>query len=103
MAPARGGAHSSDASGRSRWRAIAADLERQIQFLVDTYKCEWREVVEDPEKRRLFRQFVNTEETEPTIEFVTEREQHRPTNWSYSFIPSADLSLDLLPAGRKRR
>src|SRR5581483_1458128 len=44
---------------------IAADLERQVQFLADTYKCEWREVVEDPEKRRLFRQFVNTEETEP--------------------------------------
>ncbi len=36
----------------------------------DTYKCEWEEVVNDPEKRRLFQQFVNTDETEPTIEFV---------------------------------
>ena len=49
---------------------IAADLERQMQYLVDTYKCEWAEVVRDPEKRRLFKQFVNTDETEPTIEFV---------------------------------
>ena len=49
---------------------ICDELERQMQFLVDTYQCEWAEVVNDPEKRRLFQQFVNTDETEPTIEFV---------------------------------
>ena len=54
---------------------ICDELERQMQFLVDTYQCEWTEVVNDPEKRRLFKQFVNTDETEPTIEFVKEREQ----------------------------
>ena len=32
---------------------ICDELERQMQFLVDTYKCEWTEVVNDPEKRRL--------------------------------------------------
>ena len=53
-----------------------------MQFFVDTYKCEWKEVVNDPEKRRLFQQFVNTDETEPTIEFVSEREQQRPADWT---------------------
>ena len=52
-----------------------------------------RGLVEDPEKRRLFRQFVNTEETEPTIEFVEQREQHRPTDWTTSFIPVSELTL----------
>jgi nitrite reductase (NADH) large subunit len=60
---------------------ICEDLERQMQFVVDTYKCEWAEVVRDPEKRRLFQQFVNTDETEPTIEFVSERGQAHPAPW----------------------
>ncbi len=44
---------------------ICDELERQMQHLVDTYQCEWTEVVNDPERRRLFQQFVNTDETEP--------------------------------------
>ena len=60
---------------------ICADLERQMQFVVDSYKCEWAEVVRDPERRRLFQQFVNTDETEPTIEFVSERGQAHPAPW----------------------
>jgi nitrite reductase (NADH) large subunit len=72
---------------------IAADLERQMQFLADTYKCEWAEVVRDPEKRRLFQQFANTDETEPTIEFVNERDQKRPVDWNGSFVPSTELTV----------
>jgi nitrite reductase (NADH) large subunit len=80
---------------------ICAELERQMQFLVDTYKCEWREVVEDPEKRRLFKQFVNTDETEPTIEFVKEREQQHPVNWATSFVPSSQLTLRTIKVKKK--
>jgi nitrite reductase (NADH) large subunit len=72
---------------------ICDELERQMHFLVDSYQCEWKEVVNDPEKRRLFKQFVNTDATEPTIEFVKQRDQHRPTNWTTSFIPLGDLTL----------
>ena len=72
---------------------ICAELENQMQFFVDTYKCEWKEVVNDPEKRRWFKQFVNTDDTEPTIEFVSQREQHRPADWTTSFVPANELSL----------
>jgi len=72
---------------------ICDELEKQMQHVVDTYHCEWAEVVNDPEKRRLFNQFVNTEETEPTIEFVKEREQSRPAPWNGSFVPISELSL----------
>lgn len=60
---------------------IAAELEEMMQHLVDTYQCEWETTVEDPERRKWFRQFVNTDETEPTIEIVSERGQTRPGDW----------------------
>jgi nitrite reductase (NADH) large subunit len=72
---------------------ICDELERMMQATVDAYKCEWKEVVNDPEKRRLFEQFANTDETEPTIEFVTERGQKRPAAWSSSFVPVEELTF----------
>ena len=38
---------------------ICADLDRDMDALVGTYSCEWTEVVNDPERRKQFRQFVN--------------------------------------------
>ena len=72
---------------------ICDELEKQMQHLVDTYKCEWKEVVNDPEKRKFFKQFVNTDETEPTIEFVKQREQQRPADWTTHFIPVNELTI----------
>jgi nitrite reductase (NADH) large subunit len=60
---------------------ICDELERMMQQLVDSYRCEWTEVVNDPERRKQFRQFVNTDETEVGIEIVTERGQCRPADW----------------------
>jgi nitrite reductase (NADH) large subunit len=65
---------------------LAADLESMIQRLVDTYECEWAAVVRDPEKRKLFRQFVNTDENESCIEIVPERGQQRPEFWPSDFV-----------------
>ena len=52
-----------------------------MSFLVDTYECEWKAVVDDPERVKTFEQFVNTKDTEPGIEFITERGQRRPADW----------------------
>ncbi len=65
---------------------LAVELEELIQGLVDRYECEWAAVVHDPEKRKFFRQFVNTEETEPCIEIVPERGQQRPDFWPSEFV-----------------
>jgi len=65
---------------------IAGELEAMTQRLVDTYECEWAAVVRDPEKRRRFRQFVNSDEAEPCIEFVSERGQNRPADWPSEFV-----------------
>jgi nitrite reductase (NADH) large subunit len=71
---------------------ICADLEQQMQTLVDSYQCEWKAVVDDPEKRRFFEQFANTDEVSTGVEFVTERGQKRPADWSTDFVPLASLS-----------
>lgn len=71
---------------------ICDELERRMAHLVDTYRCEWKEVVDNPELRRRFRQFVNTDETEIGIEFVDERGQQRPEYWDKAVIPVEDVT-----------
>lgn len=61
---------------------IANELEIEMQSLVDSYKCEWREVVETPELRKRFNHFVNApEEKDPTIQFEGMRDQKKAKEW----------------------
>jgi nitrite reductase (NADH) large subunit len=72
---------------------LAAELETMIQRLVDAYECEWAAVVRDPEKRKWFKQFVNTDETEPCIEIVAERGQSRPEFWPTEMVSLEQFRL----------
>lgn len=65
---------------------LAQELESMIQRLIDNYQCEWAAVVRDPERRKQFRQFANTDETESCIEVVSERGQTRPDFWPSEFV-----------------
>ena len=57
---------------------IAAELEEQMESIVGSYQCEWKTTVEDPEKLKRFRQFVNSKAEDREIIFVEERGQPRP-------------------------
>lgn len=57
---------------------IAGELEARMQHVVDTYACEWKQAVTDPEVRRRFRHFVNSDEADGNVVFVPERGQVRP-------------------------
>ncbi len=57
---------------------IGAELEADMQRIVDTYECEWKATLENPKRLKLFRAFVNTEQSDPSIVFVNERGQPRP-------------------------
>ena len=57
---------------------IGAELEADMQKLVDTYQDEWKTTVEDPEKRKRFRHFVNSDAKDDNVVFVRERGQIRP-------------------------
>ncbi|KAE9986489.1 hypothetical protein EG327_004273 [Venturia inaequalis] len=61
---------------------ICADLEQQMQDLVQTFFCEWTDVITNAERRKQFLQFANTDENmAPTIEKTQERDQQRPSYW----------------------
>jgi nitrite reductase (NADH) large subunit len=70
---------------------IGAELESDMQHVVDTYECEWKNAVTDPETRKRFRQFVNSDQSDPHVVFVEERGQIRPAKPEerQAFIPIA--------------
>jgi len=57
---------------------IGLELEAEMQHVVDTYACEWKNAVEDPEVRKRFRSFVNSDAPDANVVFMPERGQIRP-------------------------
>ncbi|NMY89096.1 nitrite reductase large subunit NirB [Pseudomonas oryzihabitans] len=57
---------------------LGAELEAQMQLVVDRYECEWANALNDPDKLKRFRTFVNQGGSDPDIHFVKERGQRRP-------------------------
>jgi nitrite reductase (NADH) large subunit len=58
---------------------ICAELEADMARHVETYECEWKATIEDPERVKRFVSFVNApDEVDPTVVFVEERGQIRP-------------------------
>ncbi|GAB3168080.1 nitrite reductase large subunit NirB [Telluribacter humicola] len=61
---------------------IGEELEQEMQTLVNNFKCEWKEVVDNPELRKRFNHFVNAPEAkDPTVEFDSLRDQKRAKEW----------------------
>ena len=57
---------------------LAAELEEQMASIVGTYQCEWKTTLDDPERLKRFRPFVNSDEPDTGVIFVRERGQKRP-------------------------
>ena len=71
---------------------LGAELERQMQLVVDRYECEWANALKDPEKLKRFRTFVNDHRDDPDIHFVRERGQRRPARaHELSLIPTEEV------------
>ncbi len=61
---------------------LAEEFENEMQMLVDSYACEWKQVVESPELRKRFSHFVNApEEKDPSVTFETMRGQKKAADW----------------------
>ena len=60
---------------------ICADLDALMQHHVDSYICEWKDAVEDDNKRKRFTHFVNSDARDETIQFVEVRGQRVPAPW----------------------
>jgi nitrite reductase (NADH) large subunit len=62
---------------------ICADLEAEMQTLIDNYACEWKEAVENSEIRKRFTHFVNMPQIkDPNVKFEPMREQVMAEDWS---------------------
>src|SRR5690606_7337021 len=57
---------------------IGAQLEEEMAAVIASYQCEWKAAIEDPEKLRQFRPFVNSDRADEQVVFVRERAQIRP-------------------------
>ncbi len=61
---------------------MAAQWEAEMQALVESYACEWKTAIEDPEIRKRFNHFINAPgEKDPSIRFTPLREQKRAQEW----------------------
>lgn len=67
---------------------ICDQLEKDMAHLVETYQCEWADVVRNPEKRARFRHFANTQAADTSFEMVVERGQRYPSLWTDTATPS---------------
>jgi NAD(P)H-dependent nitrite reductase large subunit/NAD(P)H-dependent nitrite reductase small subunit len=79
---------------------ICAQLERDMQYLVDTYRCEWTEVVNDPVARKKFAHFANSGESDDNVALMTERAQPRPIDWEKPGDPVKENARISLPVIR---
>ncbi|MCK5881548.1 MAG: nitrite reductase (NAD(P)H), partial [Sinobacterium sp.] len=58
---------------------ICAELETDMQRVVDAYQCEWKTAISDKEKVKRFAHFVNAPDAiDENVVFVRERDQIRP-------------------------
>ncbi len=69
---------------------LAEELEQEMSHVVDTYQCEWKTTIDDPEKMKRFAHFVNSDKQDDNIIFTTEREQIRPV-----FTPEETLAVEV--------
>lgn len=61
---------------------ICGQLEAEMESLVNSYHCEWKEVVNSPELRRRFVHFVNApDEKDPSVKFEPMREMVKAKEW----------------------
>jgi nitrite reductase (NADH) large subunit len=57
---------------------LGAELEAQMQRLVDRYECEWAATLKDEQALRRFRSLVNDDAPDEHVVHVRERGQIRP-------------------------
>jgi nitrite reductase (NADH) large subunit len=60
---------------------ICETLETEMESLVGTFECEWKQVLEKPRLLKRFSHFVNSDEKDDNIKFVPLRDQKMPKPW----------------------
>ncbi|MEF1174357.1 nitrite reductase large subunit NirB [Vibrio sinaloensis] len=62
---------------------INEQLEADVAKLVEEYRCEWTDTINDETQLKRFAHFVNSDERDDNVKFVTDgRSQHRPATFT---------------------
>jgi len=77
---------------------IADELEAQMQYHVNTYQCEWKTTIEDPQKVQRFQHFVNADNADPSLVYVQERGQKRPATEAEKVVLNQSQDVLGVPA-----
>lgn len=72
---------------------INAQLEADMQHIVDTYKCEWAETLNDPNKLKMFNHYTNSEKPD-NFNYLKVRGQKRPAPWKNNAQPQIEKQPD---------
>jgi nitrite reductase (NADH) large subunit len=78
---------------------IAAELEDDMARVIAAQHCEWKTTLEDPDKLKPFRAFLNADARDPSIAFIAQRGQHRPATFpeKQALARAGRLRLPVLP------
>jgi nitrite reductase (NADH) large subunit len=57
---------------------INDELEAEMKLVVDTYECEWKKAINDPQTLKRFKHFINSDQPDENVVFIRERDQKRP-------------------------
>ncbi len=57
---------------------LAEELEADMAANIGNYQCEWKTTIENPEKLKRFKHFINSDATDNSLAYVVERGQRRP-------------------------
>jgi len=68
---------------------ICDELEADIARHVDTYECEWKATLADPERLAKFQAFVNTDEPDDGLQYLRVRGQRQPVELRPSRITTS--------------
>ena len=60
--------------------SINDELLAQMAHLKDTYQCEWKTSIEDPQKLKRFSHFINSDKADDNVTFITVRDQINPSD-----------------------
>ncbi|KHT38747.1 nitrite reductase large subunit NirB [Vibrio sinaloensis] len=62
---------------------INDQLETDVAKLVEEYRCEWTDTINDETQLKRFAHFVNSDERDDNVKFITDgRSQHRPATFT---------------------
>lgn len=56
---------------------ICADLEASMERVIDTYECEWKKTLNNPERLKRFAHFINSDATDDRLAYEADRGQNK--------------------------